>query len=254
MSWREKITSWLKDEEEESEDEETLSQEEKREILQNHNCRCSECGVHQDVRIIYIEREEQKAVCYNCTKDNTKTVTAPQHREGRKGYYAHLNSTKYEKKGTKTVLIEEGEYGNGEVYAGRYPRRIYESEREDVLLGYSKRADRITPQGLSPDNLREHVAVFGKTGAGKTTLLTSLMVQAAYAGGGFVFVDAKGEDSRSLLSRLPPARLDDVIWIDPTDTERDRVVSMNPLDIQVSKDIRDTKTSSNPVSTISRTW
>ena len=234
MSWWTRIGSWLRDEEE-GEDNETLSRKEKREILQKHNCRCSECGVHQDVRTIHIDREKQKTVCDNCVGDNTKTLTAPWHRRGEKGYYATLNSTKYQKKGTGEALIQEGEYDDGEVYAGRYPRGIYESERDDILLGYSKKSDRITPQGLSPGSLQEHVAVFGKTGAGKTTLLMSVMIQAAYAGGGFVFVDAKGEDSHNLLSCLPPDRIDDIVWIDPTDTELDRVVSMNPLDVQLSE-------------------
>ena len=61
-----------------------------------------------------------------------------------------------------------------------------------------------------------HSLILGPTGVGKSTLVTSLAVQQATAGEGFVFLDLKGDAANELLAGLPEKRHQDVIVLDPS--------------------------------------
>jgi len=61
-----------------------------------------------------------------------------------------------------------------------------------------------------------HSLILGPTGVGKSTLVTSLALQQASAGEGFVFLDLKGDAADELLAGLPEKRHKDVIVLDPT--------------------------------------
>ena len=58
--------------------------------------------------------------------------------------------------------------------------------------------------------------VVGKSGTGKTTLLLNMIVQDIRAGLGMLVVDPHGDLAEDVLHYIPPERIDDVIWIDPT--------------------------------------
>lgn len=79
------------------------------------------------------------------------------------------------------------------------------------------------------DRLR-HTWVIGPTGVGKSTLLAGQIVQDIAAGRGVVVLDPKGGDLvREVLDRIPTARRDDVVLIDPSAT--DQPVGLNVLDL-----------------------
>ncbi len=68
------------------------------------------------------------------------------------------------------------------------------------------------------DRLR-HMYMIGKTGTGKSTVYQNMMLQDIRAGAGCCFVDPHGEAIEALLAAIPPERLDDVVLIDPADTD-----------------------------------
>ena len=69
------------------------------------------------------------------------------------------------------------------------------------------------------DRLR-HTWIIGPTGTGKSTLLGSQIVQDIEAGRGVVVIDPKGGDLiRDVLDRIPAARAQDVVVIDPSATD-----------------------------------
>ncbi|ODT03819.1 MAG: hypothetical protein ABS52_07785 [Gemmatimonadetes bacterium SCN 70-22] len=78
-----------------------------------------------------------------------------------------------------------------------------------------------------PDRLR-HLYVVGQTGTGKSTLLLSRILADIAAGAGVCVMDPHGDLYRDILHRIPAERADDVVLIDPTDTEYP--VAINPLD------------------------
>lgn len=70
---------------------------------------------------------------------------------------------------------------------------------------------------LSPEALSKQVFVVGKTGTGKSTLMLNMMVEAAWNNEGFCFIDMHGDTAQTVLRFIPPDRINDIIWIDPTE-------------------------------------
>jgi hypothetical protein len=85
------------------------------------------------------------------------------------------------------------------------------------------------PLALKPRDRLRHTWVIGPTGVGKSTLLANLIVQDMAAGRGLVVVDPKGDLVTDVLDRVPEARRDDVVLLDPSAT--DRPIGLNVLDL-----------------------
>jgi hypothetical protein len=78
------------------------------------------------------------------------------------------------------------------------------------------------------DRLR-HMYLIGKTGTGKSTLLENMATQDIMAGHGVGVLDPHGETIEHILERIPDHRVDDVVIVDPSDTERP--VGLNLLEM-----------------------
>lgn len=76
------------------------------------------------------------------------------------------------------------------------------------------------------DRLR-HMWILGPTGTGKSTLLCNIITHDIAHGDGVVLIDAGGDLVTDVLDRVPDSRAEDVIVIDPT--ESDHIVGLNPL-------------------------
>lgn len=70
------------------------------------------------------------------------------------------------------------------------------------------------------DDRRRHMYMVGKTGSGKSYMLQQLALQDIINGEGLAFLDPHGDSAEWLLERIPPHRIEDVIYWDPSDTER----------------------------------
>lgn len=77
-----------------------------------------------------------------------------------------------------------------------------------------------------PDRAR-HVFLLGKSGTGKSTALLNLLIQDLYTGAGFTLIDPHGELSETVLASLPPQRITDTLYFDPSD--REYPIGFNPL-------------------------
>jgi len=75
------------------------------------------------------------------------------------------------------------------------------------------------PFGISPEDLRQHVYVIGKTGAGKTTLIRNLIVQHIDAGHGVGLIDPHGDLALELLNHIPGERAKHLCYFNPGDLE-----------------------------------
>lgn len=73
--------------------------------------------------------------------------------------------------------------------------------------------------GIYPDDRRRHVYIVGKTGVGKTTLIENMIRQDIVNGKGVALVDPHGDLAHSLLDAIPPERINDVIYFDPSDVD-----------------------------------
>ena len=73
--------------------------------------------------------------------------------------------------------------------------------------------------GIQPVDRRRHIYVIGKTGMGKSTLLENMIYSDICAGKGVGVIDPHGDLADAVLNFIPTNRINDVILIDPSDTE-----------------------------------
>jgi len=72
----------------------------------------------------------------------------------------------------------------------------------------------------SIEDRRRHVYIIGKTGSGKSYLIQNLALQDIYNGQGVAFLDPHGDSAQWILERIPPNRIEDVIYFNPADIDR----------------------------------
>ncbi len=102
-----------------------------------------------------------------------------------------------------------------------------------LFLGVSKYRGVERPIYLGEDDRRRHMYVIGKTGTGKSQLLEELVMQDIQAGRGVAVIDPHGDLISGILARMPVSRAEDVIYFDPSDTERP--MGLNMLEAQTEE-------------------
>jgi hypothetical protein len=95
-----------------------------------------------------------------------------------------------------------------------------------LYLGRSRYRGIERPIYISDEDRRRHMYIIGKTGTGKSQLLEEMIVQDIQAGKGIAVVDPHGDLIDGVLSRIPPNRAEDVIYFDPSDTQRPMGLNM----------------------------
>lgn len=95
-----------------------------------------------------------------------------------------------------------------------------------LYLGKSRYRGIERPIYISDEDRRRHIYIIGKTGTGKSQLLEEMIVQDIGAGNGVAVVDPHGDLIDGVLSRIPPERAEDVIYFDPSDSERPMGLNM----------------------------
>lgn len=74
---------------------------------------------------------------------------------------------------------------------------------------------------------RRHLYLIGQTGTGKSTLLLNLIRQDLEADEGLALLDPHGDLAQAVLQHVPRRRTNDLVVLDPADTERP--IGFNPL-------------------------
>jgi hypothetical protein len=97
-----------------------------------------------------------------------------------------------------------------------------------TLLGVNKYRHLQTPIYIGKEDRVRHFYVIGQTGTGKTSILKNMIIQDIKQGHGCCFIDPHGSDIDDILASIPPERVDDVIYFDPSNTER--VMGLNMLE------------------------
>jgi len=72
---------------------------------------------------------------------------------------------------------------------------------------------------MTPSDRQRHFYIVGQTGVGKSWLLADMALQDIKAGRGVCFIDPH-DTYESILERIPPERVEDVIYFDPSMTNR----------------------------------
>lgn len=125
--------------------------------------------------------------------------------------------------------------GNGATASGQEAEGTSGSvaDATDTVLGRVVDEDQETGKVLclSPELRNRHIYMIGKTRMGKTTLLKSIVQQDMIRGDGVCFLDPHGDAAEELLGLIPPHRIGDVLYFDPT---RKDAPAFNPLALPFS--------------------
>jgi DNA helicase HerA-like ATPase len=92
--------------------------------------------------------------------------------------------------------------------------------RQGRVVAQASFPGRERPLALSAADSLRHLHVLGPTGSGKSTLLLNLITQDMAAGRAVVVIEPRGDLIADVLERVPPERVNDVVLLNPTDTER----------------------------------
>ncbi|MCH8049517.1 type IV secretion system DNA-binding domain-containing protein [Patescibacteria group bacterium] len=97
---------------------------------------------------------------------------------------------------------------------------------EGLHLGYNEyRGTRRDIYMLDTDR-RRHMYIIGKTGSGKSYLIRYLAVQDIINGKGVCVIDPHGDLVDAIMGMIPKERIDDVIYFNPSDTDRPMGLNM----------------------------
>ena len=103
---------------------------------------------------------------------------------------------------------------------------------EGILLGVNKHSNVEIPIHMKPEDRLRHVYTIGQTGTGKSTFLKNMIVQDIQNGDGVCMIDPHGSDIQDILATVPPERYEDVIYFDPSNTDRPMGLNMLEYDIK----------------------
>lgn len=103
---------------------------------------------------------------------------------------------------------------------------------EGVILGKNIYHNKETIVRMGREDRVRHMYVIGQTGTGKTTILKNMIVQDIKNGDGVCFIDPHGSDVQDILSLIPPERMKDVIYFDPSHIEHPMGLNMLEYDVR----------------------
>ncbi len=82
--------------------------------------------------------------------------------------------------------------------------------------------------GLKKKDRRKHAYIVGKTGAGKSTLIANMVINDMRNNEGIAVIDPHGDLSEIILNYIPSYRVNDIIYLNPSDAESS--FRLNPLE------------------------
>lgn len=102
-----------------------------------------------------------------------------------------------------------------------------DTPKAGTVIGESRYPSLHQSLALKPRDRLMHTYVLGPSGTGKSTLLATMALQDIAAKFGVIVLDPKADLINEILARIPEERLDDVLLLDPSNT--DQPLGFNPL-------------------------
>jgi len=93
------------------------------------------------------------------------------------------------------------------------------SRQTDCPIGENHHQGVVEPVFLDDEQRLRHTYVVGASGTGKSTLLLHMLCEDIAAGKGVALLDPHGDLAEDLIARIPEDRHDDVVFIDPSDSD-----------------------------------
>jgi len=124
----------------------------------------------------------------------------------------------------------------GEKLVGEAPENLpasggrEEAKKEINFFARTEFKNKIVTFGVKKEDRRKHLYIIGKTGTGKSTMIANMAINDMRNGEGVAVIDPHGDLSNALLDFIPSNRINDVAYLDPSDTEHP--FHLNPLEIE----------------------
>jgi hypothetical protein len=104
-----------------------------------------------------------------------------------------------------------------------------EEKKETNFFASTEFKNKPTVFGIKSKDRRKHFYIIGKTGTGKSTLIANMAINDIRNGKGVCVIDPHGDLSEILLDYIPSYRVNDVVYLDPSDSKY--AFSLNPLTV-----------------------
>jgi len=106
-----------------------------------------------------------------------------------------------------------------------------QSTEKDTInfFGRTHYKNKMVTFGIRHEDRRRHTYIVGKTGTGKSTLIANMVINDFKNGMGVGVIDPHGDLCEILLDYIPKNRINDVVYLDPSNKERTFV--LNPLEV-----------------------
>ena len=95
-----------------------------------------------------------------------------------------------------------------------------------LYIGKSRYRGDSKPIYISEKDRQRHMYIVGKTGTGKSEFLKDMILQDIRDGKGMAVIDPHGELVEDLLMMMPPNRAEEVIYFNPSNTDRPMGLNM----------------------------
>lgn len=105
-----------------------------------------------------------------------------------------------------------------------------EQQKEITFFAKTEYKNHLTPYGIKLEDRRRHFYILGKSGTGKSTLIANMAIADMYNNRGMAVIDPHGDLCEILLDYVPNNRLDDIIYLDPSDGSFP--FHLNPLEVK----------------------
>jgi hypothetical protein len=104
-----------------------------------------------------------------------------------------------------------------------------EQKKEVVWMGRTDFKNQEVIFGIKKRDRFKHMYVIGKTGTGKSTLLQNMIISDMRNREGLCIIDPHGEFADTILDFVPSYRINDVVYLDPSDLEHP--FHLNPFEL-----------------------
>jgi len=114
---------------------------------------------------------------------------------------------------------------------------LEEADKKQInFIARTEFKNRIVTFGIKKADRRRHLYIVGKSGTGKSWLIANMAINDMRNREGLAVIDPHGDLSEILLDYVPSYRLNDVCYLDPSDTNYP--FHLNPLEVKGFADSR----------------